>query len=158
MNTKQHGGKRENAGRKPLPDEAKKQTAVVRVPVELLPMVEQLKQGSLVDTPPNRYDIEDSAEVERLKQRGVELVEQRDKEHLQVIRLKSELETAKREPMRLKVELSAAKRELDKHKQQSCQCLTAKGFQCEKRAGHEIKTGGFIVWMCEQHYKKLTLS
>lgn len=39
-----HGGKREGAGRKKLPDSKKKQAAVVRVPVELLPVIEQLKR------------------------------------------------------------------------------------------------------------------
>jgi hypothetical protein len=47
MNTepKNWGGKRENSGRKPLPDIVKKKTSVIRIDAELLPLVEKLKQG-----------------------------------------------------------------------------------------------------------------
>jgi uncharacterized protein (UPF0335 family) len=40
-----HGGLRNNAGRKPLPENAKKETSVIRIDAELLPLIEKLKRG-----------------------------------------------------------------------------------------------------------------
>jgi dynactin complex subunit len=45
MESNKHGGFRNNAGRKPLPENAKKKTSVIRIDAELLPLVEKLKQG-----------------------------------------------------------------------------------------------------------------
>lgn len=95
------------------------------------------------------------AELDRYKAGNTKLVEQRDNEHNQVIRLQTELRTAKTEPAKLKAELSAAKRELFKQKTRFCQCLTAAGHQCTKPATHENKHNGFILWTCEQHYQSV---
>jgi chaperonin cofactor prefoldin len=45
MESNKHGGFRNNAGRKPLPDTVKKKTSVIRIDAELLPLVENLKRG-----------------------------------------------------------------------------------------------------------------
>ena len=108
MDTKQHGGKRENAGRKPLVDAAKKQTAVIRLPVELLPMLEQLKQGGLIVVTANQDN-----DIERLKQRSMALAEQHDKALQRVI----SLDGLKNTPLRQEYQVELLNKELTKLKQ-----------------------------------------
>ena len=61
------GGVREGAGRKP----SKKQTVVVRVPVELLPMIEDAKLG--VSSSINLQSATDNELVDELERRGLNL-------------------------------------------------------------------------------------
>lgn len=67
-----HGGKRDNAGRKKLINVEQKQTVVIRVDVNLLPLINQLKQGVNPVT-------ENQDELERWQQRNIELVIERDR-------------------------------------------------------------------------------
>lgn len=133
-----HGGKRTGAGRK----SSGKQTAVIRVDAELLPVIEQLKQG-LIDVTGNQE------EVERLLQVNERLVFERD--GAKVERDKAKAETAHFRA--LAAELKTLKPATAQPKQIFCQCLTAKGDMCGKTASHESKFNGFVVWTCERHYK-----
>jgi hypothetical protein len=133
-----HGGKRTGAGRKP----SGKQTAVVRVDAELLPVIEQLKQG-LINVTGNQ------AEIDRLLQVNEKLVFERDGALI-------ERDKAKAESAHFRAiasELNALKHKPEQPKQIICQCLTAKGEVCGKTASHESKFNGFVVWTCERHYK-----
>jgi hypothetical protein len=137
-----HGGKRDNAGRKKIVDAEKKQTVVIRINVDLLPAVERLKQGLNPVT-------DNQDKLERLTQRNIDLVYERDNARHDVIRLTAELtRTAS-----LKAENTTLKAKINQDKSHKCQCLTAKGLQCDKPAKHEHKINGFVVFTCERHYK-----
>ena len=137
-----HGGKRDNAGRKKIVNAEKKQTVVIRINVDLLHAIEKLKQGLNPVT-------DNQGELERLTQRNLDLVYERDNARHEVIRLTAELTRI----ASLKVENTALKAQLNQHNSHKCQCLTAKGLQCEKPAKHQNKINGFVVWTCERHYK-----
>jgi hypothetical protein len=147
----QRGGKRLNAGRPTLPDNLKKRTAVIRVDIELLPAIEELKNNTLISVTENQMV---KTELERFKQRNQELVMKYDAEHLQVVSLTSKLEMVKREPTQLRYEIKELERKLNKQKHRQCQCLTASGSQCERKAMNECKLNGFVIYLCEQHYQK----
>jgi hypothetical protein len=136
--TNAHGGKRTGAGRK----SSGKQTAVIRIDAELLPAIEQLKQGLNVVT-------DNQAEIERLLQHNEKLVYARDSAQQEAHKLKTELASL----ALLKAENEALKAKLGKSQLHTCQCLTAKGDQCGKNATHENKIHGFVVWTCDRHYK-----
>ena len=136
------GGKRNNAGRKKIADAEKKQTTVIRIDKNLIPAIEQLKQGLNPVT-------ENQDELERWKQRNIELVVERDSAIHNVNKLNAELNRVKQ----LKVENNALKTLLSKQKTQTCQCVTAKGIQCNKTALHENNFNGFMVFTCERHYQ-----
>lgn len=136
-----HGGKRTGAGRK----SSGKETAVIRVDAELLPMIEQLKQGLITVT-------DNQAEIDKLKEVNALRVKELDSARLELMKAKTELNSVRT----LKAENSALKAQLNKQKTVFCQCLTAKGMQCTKTASHEVKRHGFILWVCEQHYKALS--
>lgn len=145
---KTRGGKRENAGRK----SSGKQTVVVRVDAELLPIIEQIKQNGF-DSCNSNQDA-----IERLKSENTKLLEvntlreqERDSARLQLKQLQAEQPNM----IELKAENHALREQLKRSKI-FCQCLTAKGMQCTKKPSHEIKQGGFILWVCEQHYKALS--
>jgi hypothetical protein len=137
-----HGGKRDNAGRKKLTDVEKKQTVVIRVDVNLLPLINQLKQGVNPVT-------ENQDELGRWQQRNIELVIERDSAMYSVNQLNTEINHLKQ----LKVENNALKTLPGKQKTPTCQCLTAKGVQCSKTASHENIVNGFVVFTCERHYQ-----
>jgi hypothetical protein len=126
-----HGGKRTGAGRKP----SGKQTTVIRVDAELLPVIEQLKQG-LINVAGNQ------AEIDCLLQINEKLVFERDQAKEELAHFRA-----------LAIELKALKPTPAQPKQIICQCLTAKGDMCGKTATHENKFNGFVVWTCERHYK-----
>jgi chromosome segregation ATPase len=140
-----HGGKRNNAGRKRIADTDKKQTTVIRVDVNLLPAIEKLKQGLIFVT----ENQEDKEEIERWKQRNIELVIERDRAIHNLNQLTAEINRLNQ----LKAENNALKTRLDKQKTYTCQCLTAKGIRCDKPALHENIVNGFIVFTCQRHYK-----
>jgi molecular chaperone DnaK (HSP70) len=144
------GGKRPNAGRPSLPDNVKKQTVVIRVDVDLLPAIEELKNNSLISVTENQMV---KTELERFKQRNQELVMKYDAEHLRVVSLTSKLEMAKREPTQLRYEIKELEGKLNKQKHRQCQRLTANGLQCDRKAMNECKLNGFVIYLCEQHYK-----
>jgi hypothetical protein len=137
-----HGGKRDNAGRKKIADTEKKPTTVIRVAVNLLPAIEKLKQGLNPVT-------ENQQEIERWKQRNMELVLERDSALQRVNQLNAELNRL----TSLRTENNALKTRLAKQKTYTCQCLTAKGVPCNKPALHENIFNGFVVFTCERHYK-----
>ena len=141
MNTG-HGGKRDNAGRKKIADVEKKQTTVIRVDKELLPAIEQLKQGLNIVT-------DNQDELNHWKQRNIELVVEHDSAMHSINQLNAELNRVKQ----LKIENNALKMLLSKQKTQICQCVTVKGIQCNKAALHENNFNGFIVFTCERHYQ-----
>ncbi len=145
------GGKRLNAGRPVLPDNARKQTTVIRVDVALLPAIDELKNNTLISVTENQMV---KTELERYKQRNQELVMKYDAEHLQVVRLTSKLEAAKREPTQLRYEIKELEGKVNKQKHRQCQRLTASGLQCERKAMNESKLNGFVIYLCEQHYQK----
>lgn len=136
-NTATRGGKREGAGRKPTG----KQTVVVRVDAELLPLIEQLKQG-LKPVTDNQAEIDKLLEVNALR------VLERDTARAELYKLKNQLTRMED----LKAENKELKANLAKGRQYVCQCLTAKGDKCGKTAIHENKLNGFVVWTCERHY------
>ena len=100
-----HGGKRDNAGRKKIVDAEKKQTVVIRINVDLLPAIEQLKQGLNPVT-------DNQDELERLTQRNIDLVYERDNARHDVIRLTAELTRI----TSLKAENTALKAKLNQEK------------------------------------------
>lgn len=137
-NVTTRGGKRDGAGRKP----SGKQTVVVRVDAELLPLIEQLKQGLNPVT-------DKQAELDKLLEVNALRVSERDTARAELFNLKSQLtriEDLRAENKELKAKLSMGR-------QYVCQCLTAKGDMCGKTALHENKFNGFVVWTCERHYK-----
>jgi hypothetical protein len=142
MTATRHGGKRDNAGRKKLTDAERKQTTVIRVDSQLIPAIEQLKQGLNPVT-------ENQRELERWQQRNMELVLERDQAILTANKRQEELNHIQQ----LKVENNALKTPVVKQKTQTCQCITAKGIQCTKPALHENIVNGFVVFTCERHYQ-----
>ena len=139
-NTK-HGGKREGAGRKP----SGRKTTTIRVDVELLPIIEQLKRRELM----NDTEIKHKQEIDRLLEVNALRVSERDSARLERDQLKSQLTRLEW----LRNENKTLTMQLTKNRQHTCQCLTAKGDKCEKKATHENKLHGFVVLTCEQHYK-----
>lgn len=149
QNDNKRGGKRENAGRK----SSGKQTVVIRVDAELLPIIEQIKQHGF-DSCNSNQDA-----IEQLKSENVKLLEvntlrvqERDTARIQLSKAKSEISAL----LHHQKENKALKEQLAKQKTVFCQCLTAKGVQCTRTANHEIKQHSFILWVCEQHYRALT--
>lgn len=138
-NSATRGGKRTGAGRKP----SGKQTAVIRVDVELLPAIEQLKQGLNTVT-----DIQ--TEYERLLQVNEQRISERDHARIECDQLK--IEVTRLESWKAKYQALTAKTPVPPPKQVICQCLTSKGDMCGKTAIHENKFNGFVVWTCERHY------
>ena len=136
-----HGGKRDGAGRKP----SGKKTTIIRVDVELLPAIEQLKRGELI----NDTEIKYKQEIDRLLEVNALRVSERDAVIVERDQLKSQLTRLEW----LRDENKTLTTQLAKDIQRTCQCLTAKGDKCEKKATHENKRQGFVVWTCEQHYK-----
>lgn len=133
-----HGGKRINAGRKALPDTEKKKTVVIRIDYELLPSIEQLKQGL------NLVTI--IQEIDRLKERNLELVYERDNALHAITKLTNEL-------TRITQNKVATVKVSTKSKPKECQCVTRTGNKCDKAATHENALNGFMVLTCERHYK-----
>lgn len=147
--SKQHGGKRTGAGRK----SSGKQTIVVRIDAELLPIIERIKQHGF-DSYNNNQDA-----IEQLQNQNTKLLEvntlrvqERDSARIQLAKAKSEISAL----LHHKTENRVLKEQLNKQRIILCQCLTAKGTQCTKAASHEIKKSGFVVRLCEQHYKSLS--
>jgi chromosome segregation ATPase len=101
-----HGGKRDNAGRKKIADTEKKKTAVIRVDVNLLPAIEQLKQGLNPVT-------ENQAEIERLTQINANLVDELDNALREIEKLVAEhqvkMDSLKAENEALKAKLNLQK-------------------------------------------------
>jgi hypothetical protein len=135
-----HGGKRDGAGRKP----SGRKTTTIRVDVELLPAIEQLKRGELLNDTTSKQ-----AEIDRLLEVNMQRVLERDAARIERDQLKSQLTRLEW----LRDENKTLTTQLAKDRQRTCQCLTAKGDKCEKKATHENKRQGFVVWTCEQHYK-----
>ena len=135
-----HGGKRDGAGRKP----SGRKTITIRVDVELLPAIEQLKRGELIND-----TISKQAEIDRLLEVNALRVSERDAARIERDQLKSQLTRLEW----LRDENKTLTTQLAKDRQRTCQCLTAKGDKCEKKATHENKLHGFVVRTCEQHYK-----
>lgn len=131
------GGKRDGAGRKPTG----KQTVVIRVDAELLPLIEQLKQGLNTVT-------DNQAEIDKLLAVNALRVSERDTARAELYNLTGKLSRLDD----LRAENKELKAKLAKDKQRVCQCLTVKGDMCSKAATHENKVSGFIVWTCERHY------
>lgn len=144
----QHGGKRIGAGRKANG----KKTVVLRIDAELLPAIEHIKQHGF-DYYYNNQETINQLQSEKAKLLEVNAlrVQERDAARMEVFKLKSEVSRLES----FKAERKELKNQLSKQKQVTCQCMTAKSIQCTKQATHELKRHGFIVWVCEQHYKTL---
>ena len=77
-----HGGKRDGAGRKP----SGRKTITIRVDVELLPAIEQLKRGELINDTTSKQ-----AEIDRLLEVNALRVSERDAARIERDQLKSQL-------------------------------------------------------------------
>jgi len=129
------GGVRPGAGRKATG----KQSVTVRVPVELLPVIEEVKRTGLIPVTDNQNaalltkvqqlekGLQDSKyERKALSKAHAQLIGERDKE----------LMALKAQP-------------------HQCQYLTQSGEQCGNRASHQIKLHGCMVHLCGTHYKNI---
>ncbi len=146
------GGKRQNAGRKK--SEITKKTVVVRVDEELITVIAELKEkyksGCNIDDLIKVTNTQDELEALLTKQsnRNLELVLQRDKEHLQAVKLKGQV-------LSLKNTIKSQKEELEAmhHKIYDCQALKKDGGRCTRPAKLKTNWQGVEINVCIQHSK-----
>lgn len=144
------GGKRQGAGRKK--SENSKKTMVVRVDENLLHIIkiikEKYKSGCEIDNLFNVTKNQELLQVQLKEQsdRNLEVVLQIDKEHLQSVKLKSEV-------MSLKSTVRSHNKELEalKHKIYDCQALKKDGNRCTRPAKVKTIWQGVEINTCIQH-------
>jgi len=133
--TNNWGGVRPGAGRKATG----KQSVTVRVPVELLPVIEEAKRTGLIPVTDNQ-DTTLLAKVQQLEKKLQDSKVERkavSKAHAQLIGERDKaLMALKAQP-------------------HQCQYLTQSGEQCGNRASHQIKLHGCMVHLCGTHYKNI---
>lgn len=141
------GGKREGSGRKV--SDQKKLTKVVRVDVDLVELIEELKKryqsgvsiNDLLGVTLNQDELGGAVDSD-----FVAKLQETIKAHKETMRTR---EVAYNE-------ISAGlQHEIKCLKSQPliCQKIKVDGNQCTKRATHEFKSNGFVFHVCGTHYK-----
>ena len=142
------GGKRANSGRKA--SENKKETVVVRVEVALLHLIKTLKEkhNAGEDVEQLIQGHSNHEEVEKLLERGIELVLERDREHLKNISLISKTKSLENDKKNLNEEITHLKNRIF-----NCQFLTKNKKQCAREAKVLMNWQGIKIHVCLQHAK-----
>jgi hypothetical protein len=131
------GGVRLGAGRKPTG----KQTVTVRVPVELVGMIEQAKRTGLINATYNQsgYLQAKVTELEKALQHSKADYQALVKAHAQQIGERDRtIKALQPQP-------------------HPCQGLTQAGGKCPNKASREAVLGGYAVYLCAAHYRKLAV-
>jgi hypothetical protein len=131
------GGVRLGAGRKPTG----KQTVTVRVPVELVGMIEQAKRTGLINVTDNQsgYLQAKVSELEKALQYLKSDYQALVKAHAQQIGERDRtIKALQPQP-------------------HPCQGLTQAGGKCPNKASREAVLGGYAVYLCAAHYRKLAV-
>ncbi|MBT9097675.1 hypothetical protein KFZ76_08140 [Methylovulum psychrotolerans] len=130
-------GRCPGAGRKPTG----KQTVTVRVPVELVGMIEQAKRTGLINVTDNQsgYLKAKVSELEKALQHSKADYQALVKAHAQQIGERDRtIKALQPQPY-------------------PCQGLTQVGGKCPNKASREAVLGGYAVYLCATHYRKLAV-